>query len=138
MNPTPARYRISFRNDRLPVEQENGRIMFLHAGNGKTVREKDIIGIFDTDNSTLSSPATRRFLSEAEKKGLVELTGTDIPKSFILYFEPDTGSGTHEAGSRRGLRRCRVCFSALASGVLVQRSGSGTDYNLRKEKNGKK
>ncbi|MBQ7591924.1 MAG: DUF370 domain-containing protein [Clostridia bacterium] len=112
--------------------------MFLHAGNGKTVREKDIIGIFDTDNSTLSSPATRRFLSEAEKNGLVELTGTDIPKSFILYFEPDTGSGARAGGSARGPRRCRVCLSALASGILVQRSGSGTDYNLRKEKYGKK
>ncbi|MCL2772637.1 MAG: hypothetical protein FWD71_04730 [Oscillospiraceae bacterium] len=48
----------------------------------KSIRQKNIIGIFDLDNATVSS-VTKNFLSAAEKAS--KITGTDIlPKSFIL------------------------------------------------------
>ena len=56
--------------------------MFLHVGNNKNIREKDIIGIFDTDNATLS-PITKKYLARAEKDGLVDTARQDIPKSFV-------------------------------------------------------
>ena len=58
--------------------------MFLHAGNGRNIRQKDIIGIFDMDNATVSH-VTRKYLSGEQKKKTVEAVADEIPKSFILY-----------------------------------------------------
>ena len=41
--------------------------MYLHIGGDTVVNTKNIIGIFDMDNSTVSYK-TREFLSEAQKK----------------------------------------------------------------------
>lgn len=79
--------------------------MYLHVGNHKNIRERDIIGIFDTDNSTVS-PITRKFLSDAQKRGAVISAKDEIPKSFVLYFE----SGEP-----------RVCFSQISSSALANR-----------------
>ncbi|MBQ9778038.1 MAG: DUF370 domain-containing protein [Clostridia bacterium] len=81
--------------------------MFLHVGNNKNIREKDIIGIFDADTSTVSS-VTRRYLSGAQKRGCVESACEEIPKSFVLY-------------KKKG--RYEVCFSQLSSAALLGRSG---------------
>jgi len=58
--------------------------MYLHIGNKKNIRKKQIIGIFDTDNATLSE-ITRRFLRKNDKEGRVSSAITEIPKSFVLY-----------------------------------------------------
>ena len=42
-------------------------MMYLHAGNHKNIRLSDIIGVFDTDNVTISE-AGKKFLSAAQKK----------------------------------------------------------------------
>jgi len=60
--------------------------MYLHAGNNKDIRKRDIIGIFDLDTSTVST-ITRKFLNEADKTGIVETVKEEIPKSFILTNE---------------------------------------------------
>ncbi len=57
--------------------------MYLHIGNGKAVRKKSVIGIFDMDKTTLSR-VTKKFLSDSEKNGNVCSVSNDIPKSFIL------------------------------------------------------
>jgi hypothetical protein len=88
--------------------------MFVHVGGSRAIRERDIIGVFDTDNATLSSPLTRSFLREAEKHGRVEAAGTDIPKSFIIY--------RHRTGGVPD--GYRVCFSELSVSALMQRLGS--------------
>ena len=62
--------------------------MYLHVGNNKSIRIKDIIGIFDTDNATMS-PVTRQYLSAAEKIGRLTVAVEEIPKSFIVYNTPD-------------------------------------------------
>ena len=82
--------------------------MFLHIGNNKNIRERDIIGIFDADTSTVAS-VTRKFLSNAEKNGLVEFSTEDIPKSFVLYKK--------EGGYA-------LCFSQLSTAALLGRSGN--------------
>ena len=56
--------------------------MYLHIGNNKNIRERAIIGIFDTDTATVSN-ITRKFLSGAEKKGRVESATEEIPKSIV-------------------------------------------------------
>ena len=79
--------------------------MYLHVGNKRSIRLSTIIGIFDTDNATLSM-TSRSFLSNAQKKGIVDAASEEIPKSFILYRENNTD---------------RVCFSQLSSSALVGR-----------------
>ncbi len=76
--------------------------MFLHVGNHKNIRMKDVVGIFDMDNATLSS-ITRKFLGEKQKQLLVEIAAVELPKSFVLFEE-------------NGLYK--ICFSPLSSIAL--------------------
>ena len=82
--------------------------MYLHLGMDTVVPTRDVVGIFDTDNST-SSKITRDFLSRAEKSGEVIDVSGDLPKSFILCV-------------RRGVRR--VYLSQLSSQTLLRRSAA--------------
>ena len=76
--------------------------MFLHVGNNKNIRERDVIGIFDMDTAT-ESATTRKFLGEKQKQLLVEIAAVEIPKSFVLFEE-------------NGLTK--VCISPLSSSAL--------------------
>ena len=79
--------------------------MYLHAGNNKNIREKDIIGIFDADNCTISS-VTRKYLSSNEKNHSVETVADEIPKSFIVYESEG---------------EFKICFSPLSTSALLGR-----------------
>ena len=80
--------------------------MYLHAGNNKIIREKDIIGIFDMDNSTVSH-ITRKYLAQAEREERLLAASDEIPKSFIVYKE----SG-----------KIKVCISQISTTSLVGRT----------------
>ena len=93
--------------------------MFLHIGENKTVRKADIVGIFDSDTATVSK-TTKKFLSDAEKGGRLEVVG-GLPKSFTLTTENKTE---------------KIYFSQLSSKTLAGRTlNDGTDHE-RKRKNG--
>ena len=57
--------------------------MYLHIGENKAVRKKDILAIFDMDSATVSS-VTRKYLSNAQKEGRVKALGFDLPRTFII------------------------------------------------------
>ena len=57
--------------------------MYLHIGNGESVKDSDIIGIFDLDTSTVSS-ITKKYISENQRAGLVDYADSDIPRAFVL------------------------------------------------------
>ena len=57
--------------------------MYLHLGQSAVVFQKDIIGIFDLDNTTASF-RTRKFLEQAEQEGRVITATNDLPKSFVV------------------------------------------------------
>ena len=57
--------------------------MYLHLGQEVVVRRRDIIGVFDMDNTTIS-PHTRDFLHQAEVSGNVTYVSMDLPKSFTV------------------------------------------------------
>ena len=80
--------------------------MFLHIGNNKNIREKDIVGIFDADTATVS-PVTRKFLTDAEKGGRVSAAAAEVPKSFVLY--------------RHG-KNFEICFSQISTAALLGRA----------------
>ena len=60
--------------------------MYLHLGQNTVVTKDSIIGIFDLDNSSWSF-ITRKYLSDAEKRGTLINVSDDIPKSFIVCSE---------------------------------------------------
>lgn len=57
--------------------------MFLHIGSGKSIKKREVIGIFDLDTSTVSK-ITREFISKKERLGEVKYNDSDLPRSFIL------------------------------------------------------
>ena len=57
--------------------------MYLHIGNGRSIRKRDIIGIFDLDTATVSG-ITKKFINANQQKGKVEYNDSDLPRSFIL------------------------------------------------------
>lgn len=57
--------------------------MYLHLGQSVVVPYRDVIGIFDLDNTT-SSRRTRDFLERAEREGELVDVSMDVPKSFVL------------------------------------------------------
>lgn len=86
-------------------------MIYLHVGGGKSIRERDVIGIFDMDTSTVS-PVTRKFLSEADRAKKTESPSYEIPKSFIVY--------------RAENGETKVCFSQFSSTSLFGRMGKGS------------
>lgn len=80
--------------------------MYLHLGQSVVVPEKDVIGIFDLDNSSWAYK-TREFLDRAEDEGRVVLAGADLPRSMVLC-----GDGT-------------VYLSQLSSATLRSRVENG-------------
>ena len=68
--------------------------MYLHLGQNVMVRNQDVIGIFDLDNTTWSF-RTRRFLERAEQEGRVTAVGDDLPRSFVLAQEGDGPPGVY-------------------------------------------
>ena len=85
--------------------------MYLHLGSSVVVPQRDILGIFDLDNTTYSR-ITRDFLASAEVLGQVVTIGEDLPKSFILCRDK-TGRET-------------VYLSQLSSATLFKRVESGS------------
>ena len=88
--------------------------MFLHIGNGKSVKKKDIIGIFDLDTSTMTK-AGKDFINKSERRGNVEYDDDDLPRSFVLVEEN---------------KKYKVKLSRISSKGLTQRA---TEQNYDKE-----
>ena len=79
--------------------------MYLHIGNGQSVKKKDIIGIFDLDTSTVTKTG-KDFINNLERAGAVEYADDDLPRSFVLVSEGDG---------------CKVRLSRISSKGLLAR-----------------
>jgi len=82
--------------------------MYLHIGQNVLIPAKNVVGIFDIENTT-QSHITRDFLARAERSGGVENVGDDIPRSFIVCEEDG---------------KVKIFLSQLSSATLLRRSGS--------------
>ena len=80
--------------------------MYLHIGNEKILNEKDIIGIFDIENASVSK-YTKEFLSKSQQSGQVINVTTDLPKSIIVW-------------EKKGIHK--LYLSQLAPATLRKRS----------------
>ena len=58
--------------------------MYIGIGQDTVIKDKDILGIFDLDNTTVSK-ATREYINTASKNGeCVTVSFEELPKSFIV------------------------------------------------------
>ena len=62
--------------------------MYLHLGNDFMVNVKDIVGIFDIEN-TSTSKITKDYLNEASKTKQIINCTYEMPKSFVVCFDKD-------------------------------------------------
>lgn len=58
--------------------------MYLHVGNEVILNEKDVVGVFDIENASISK-FTKEFLSRSQKAGEVVTVTGDIPKSLVVW-----------------------------------------------------
>lgn len=78
--------------------------MYLHIGEDTLIKDKEIIGIFDMDTSTVNK-ATRDYLKKAETEKRVIYVNYDLPKCFVVtddkvYVSPiNTGTLNKRAKS---------------------------------------
>ncbi len=61
--------------------------MYVHIGGDYSVSDRLILGIFDFDQTTESTPDTINYLYEAEKRDQIEVVSPDLPRSFIVTLE---------------------------------------------------
>ncbi len=83
--------------------------MYLHMGQELVVRQKNIIGVFDIENTTISG-TTRHFLQQAEKSGEIQYVTYDLPKSFTVCSPP------------KGVGKQTVIISPIAPRTLKKRA----------------
>lgn len=63
--------------------------MYLHIGNNYSVDIRDIVGIFDIENTTVGK-YTKKLLERAEKNHSCIYATYDMPKSFIITVKGNT------------------------------------------------
>lgn len=62
--------------------------MFIHIGHDTVIIDKEIIGLFDMENTTVMKK-TVDYLNNAEKNKMVKnVAPYELPKSFIVCEEP--------------------------------------------------
>lgn len=80
--------------------------MYLHIGNNVVVNTRDVVGIFDVDNTTVSRQG-KGFLPNAQKEGKIIYATEELPQSFII---------TENKGNTL------IYISSMSTQVLMRRS----------------
>ncbi|OPZ22123.1 MAG: hypothetical protein BWZ04_00368 [Firmicutes bacterium ADurb.BinA205] len=86
--------------------------MYLHIGNNYSVDVRDIVGIFDIENTTVEK-CTKLLLERAEKEKKCIYTTYEMPKSFIVTMNEG---------------RERVYISQLSAATLRKRLAEGGGF----------
>ena len=87
--------------------------MFIHIGQDTVVIDKEIIGIFDIDNTTVMKK-TIDYLNNAEKeKSVINVAPFELPKSFIVCQTP---------------KGKRIYISPVSVGTILRRIESGNPH----------
>lgn len=84
------------------------KTIYLHIGNNYSVDVREIIGIFDMDNTTVTS-CTKELLDKAQKEKRLFLATYELPKTYIITKK-------------------RVYISQLAASTLKKRLESGGGF----------
>ncbi len=60
--------------------------MFLHLGNDYIINTKNLVGIFDLENTSVSK-YTKEFINNASKQGRVFNCTYEMPKSYVVTLD---------------------------------------------------
>ncbi len=93
--------------------------MFLHIGEGKIISKKDIVGIFDLENTSVSKK-TREFLKINDRKGNIDYISYEIPKSFIITKE--ACCFTRKSKLKNDKKEKNIFVSQISSQTLYKRA----------------
>lgn len=80
--------------------------MYLHIGNGVTLRKREIIGIFDLDTATVSA-VTKKYINKNEREGNILYGDSDLPRAFVLHEEKS------DSGKKYKIKLSRISASGL-------------------------
>ena len=86
--------------------------MYLHLGENTVVRDSEIIGVFDIENTSVSRD-TREFLALAGKSGRSFNVSYEMPKSFIVCADENS--------------RETVYISQVSAATIRKRAKSGIE-----------
>ncbi len=60
--------------------------MYIHLGEDISVSDKNVIGVFDLENTTIGQD-TRKYLNRTQKQGKAVNISKEMPKSFVICTE---------------------------------------------------
>ena len=81
--------------------------MYIHIGGDVSLLKKNLVAIFDMDNTTISKH-TREFLKLAEDDGLLFNVSEELPRTFVIE------------ASEKG--KIKVYLSPVSSATLLKRA----------------
>ncbi len=88
--------------------------MYIELGADAVIKERDIIGIFDLDTSTVSKK-TRDYLNKAEKdSNAVTVSLYDLPRSFVV---------TAKSGNEQKIYISPLSVNAVTAKTLLTNRG---------------
>ncbi len=94
--------------------------MYLHLGQNTVIPEKNILGIFDLDHTTVSKH-TRNYLTKAQKENRVINVSMELPKSFLVCLEKGAEI---------------VYLSQISASTLFRRASESRIFSAENESNG--
>ncbi len=95
--------------------------MYLHLGNDILVLTRDIVGIFDIENSTIAR-STKGFLAASERAGRVINVSTELPKSFVVCKAPERDTQARRRKPEKNDNTI-IYISQISPSTLRKRAG---------------
>ncbi len=81
--------------------------MYIHLGQNTAVRLKNVVAVFDMENTTVSKNS-RGFLEQAQKNGEIITVSDELPKTYVVCIENG---------------ETKVYISPVSSSTLLKRTG---------------
>lgn len=97
--------------------------MYIRLGQRESARYRDIVGIFDMDNST-ASYITRNTLAKCEEEKKVIIATNDLPKSFTVCVEKEK-IVQKRAHTKDKNKNTKIYISQVSSATLLKRAELG-------------
>ena len=95
---------------KYPIGTARGKYsMYIHLGRDYVLNDRDIIGIFNLETTTVS-PRGREFLNYAQKNGAVVSLSDDLPQCYVLADAPVDTVYLSELSSAAMKRRTEMPF----------------------------
>ena len=111
--------------------------MYVHLGRDYVLNDRDIIGIFNLETTTIS-PRGREFLNYAQKNGAVVSLSDELPQSYVLADSPVDTIYLSELSPAALKRRTEMKLEYANQRLIAfTNSNEKTKQNKREKGNGR-